>query len=114
MRKPFFKLAVNGMIGKFKPKQNENWSSISIQENPNDVFHHFLKADGCFIKTRNIDDRTFYHAFKKYYTEKDESESPIYHIILELEAIELHNSRRAFDSPRDVDSGYLPRKCKFV
>ena len=52
--KTLLKLAVNGMIGKFKPKQNENWTSICIQENVNDVFYHFLKADGCFIKTRNI------------------------------------------------------------
>ena len=38
--KTLLKLSVNGMIGKFKPKQNENWTSICIQENVNDVFYH--------------------------------------------------------------------------
>ena len=100
--KTLLKLAVNSMVGKFKPKQNENWSSICIQENVNDVFYHFLKSDGCFIKTRNINDKTYYHAFKKYYTEKEESESPIYHQILELEAIELHKMSKIIESNNGI------------
>jgi len=100
--KTLLKLAVNGMIGKFKPKQNENWSSICIDENPNNMFYHFLKSDGCFIKKRNIDDRTFYHAFKKYYTEKDESESVLYHMIIELEAIELHKMSKIIESNNGI------------
>ena len=100
--KELLKLAVNGMIGKFKPKQNENWSSICIQENSNNVFHHFLNYDGCFIKTRNIDDRTFYHAYKKYFTEKDESESVLYHMILELESIELHKMSKIIESNNGI------------
>ena len=48
--KDLLKLAVNGMVGKFKPKQRENWSSICIDENPNTMFYHFLKTDGSFIK----------------------------------------------------------------
>ena len=96
--KDMLKFAVNGMIGKFKPKPTENWTSLCVQENPNDVFYHFLQQDGCFIKNRTINDKTYYHAYKKFISEKDESESPIYHQILELEAIELYKLSKIIKS----------------
>ena len=36
------KFAINGMVGKFKPKPTENWTSLCVQENPNDVFITFF------------------------------------------------------------------------
>ena len=98
--KDMLKLAVNGMIGKFKPKPIENWTSICVEQNANDVFHHFLQSDGCFIKNRNINNKMYYHAYKKYVSEKDESESPIYHQILELEAIELYKLSKIIKSKK--------------
>ena len=100
--KALLKLAVNSMIGKFKPKQTENWSSLCIQEDINNVFYHFLKNDGCFIKNRKINDKTFYHAYNKFFTEKDETESPLYHQILELEAIELHKLSKLIESKNGI------------
>ena len=70
--KALLKLAVNSMIGRFKPKKTENWSSICIQEDINNVFYHFLRNDGCFIKNRTINDKTFYHAYNKFFSEREE------------------------------------------
>ena len=100
--KDVLKLVVNSMVGKFKPKKTENWSTLCIQENSNDVFYHFLNNDGCFIKNRIINDKTYYHAYRKYTTEKDESEHPIYHQILELEAIELHKMSQIIKSNNGI------------
>jgi len=96
--KDMLKYAINGMVGKFKPKPTENWSSLCVEENANDVFYHFLQSDGCFIKNRNINDKMYYHAYRKYVSEKDESESPIYHQILENEAIELYKLSKIIKS----------------
>ena len=35
------KLSINGMIGSFKPKAVENWSSMGIDQNVNNVFITF-------------------------------------------------------------------------
>jgi hypothetical protein len=45
----FDKLAVNAMIGAFKPKVREEWTSLGITSNENNAFHHYLKHNGCFI-----------------------------------------------------------------
>ncbi len=39
---------------------------------------------------------------KKYFSEKDESESPIYHQVLELEAIELHKMSKIIESNNGI------------
>ena len=84
------KLSVNTMIGMFKPKARENWTSILITDQANIAFHHYMDKKGCFISSRPIGDKTFYQVYNKYMTDKDETEATIYNQILELEAIELH------------------------
>ena len=61
-----------------------------------------MKNDGCFIKNRKINDKTFYHAYNKFFTEKDETESPLYHQILELEAIELYKLSKLIESKNGI------------
>ena len=84
------KLSVNTMIGMFKPKPRENWKSILITDQPNIAFHHYLDKKGCFISSRPIGDKHYYQVYNNYFTDKDETEAPIYNQILELEAIEMH------------------------
>ena len=84
------KLAVNSMIGCFKPKTRENWRSLLITTNPNTAFSHFLDKNGCFIDTRHIGDNTYYQVYNRYFSNREETEAPIYNQILEQEAIEVH------------------------
>ncbi len=84
------KLTINMVIGMFKPKPKEKWNSILITKEANIAFHHFLYKNGCFVDSRKIGDEFYYQVYNKYNTEQNESESPIYNQILEIEAIELH------------------------
>jgi len=86
----FAKLAVNGMIGCFKPKVRENWKSLGMTSSANEAYNLFLAHNSNFIDVRTIDDKDYYNVYNKYLTQKEESEAPIYHQIVELEAIELH------------------------
>ena len=84
------KLAVNSMIGCLKPKVRENWRSLMITTNPNTAYTHFLDKNGCFIDTRFINDQTYYQVFDRFFSNREETEAPIYNQILEQEAIEVH------------------------
>jgi hypothetical protein len=84
------KLAVNGMIGSFKPKERENWKSLFITQDPNIAFHHYMQKKGCFIDSRSINDQNYYQVYNSYFTESQDTEAPIYNQIIDLEVIELH------------------------
>ena len=84
------KLSVNGMIGSFKLKERENWTSLLITQNANEAFNHYIHKNGCFIDHRQINDKNYYQVYNKYKTEKEDTEAPIYNQVLDLEAIELH------------------------
>ena len=43
------KLAVNSMIGCFKPKMRENWRSLLITTNPNIALAHFLNKTAALL-----------------------------------------------------------------
>ena len=86
----FDKLAVNAMIGAFKPKMREEWKSLGITSNINNAFYHYLKNKGCFIDGLEIGDNKYYQIYNKYMKSVEETEAPIYNMILGLEAIELH------------------------
>ena len=78
------------MIGCFKPSAKENWKSLAITRSVNEAYNHFLALKGSFIQVHNIDKEKLYQVLNTYMTETDETESPIYNQIVELEAIELH------------------------
>jgi hypothetical protein len=50
------KLAINGMIGNFKPNVNKraNWKSMCITSNSCESFENYMKKDGGFIHTMKI------------------------------------------------------------
>ena len=92
------KLAINSMIGCFKPKERENWRSLLITTNPNVAYTHFLDKNGCFIDTRYIGDNTYYQVYNRFFSNKEETEAPIYNQVLELEAIEVHKLKLLLES----------------
>ena len=88
----YSKLAINSMIGNFKPNMNkrETWFSKSFSESSCEAYNTFVNHQGCFIDVKTINDKKYYHAFKKSYITNLETESPIYSQILQQEQIELH------------------------
>ena len=92
------KLAVKSMIGCFKPKVRENWRSLLITTNPNIAYTHFLSKNGCFIDTRHIGNNIYYQVYERFFTNKEETEAPIYNQILEQEAIEVHKLKTLLES----------------
>ena len=83
----FDKLAVNAMIGAFKPEVREAWTSLGITSNENNALHHYLKHNGCFIDSLEIDDTTYFNIYNKFTKSIEETEAPIYNMILGLEAM---------------------------
>jgi hypothetical protein len=96
------KLAVNSMIGCLKPKVRENWRSLMITTNPNTAYTHFLDKNGCFIDTRFINNQTYYQVFDRFFSNREETEAPIYNQILEQEAIEVHKLIKLIESKGGV------------
>jgi hypothetical protein len=96
------KLSVNSMIGCFKPKVRENWKSLLITTNPSTAYSHFLDKDGCFIDSRHIGDNIYYQVYNRYYSNREETEAPIYNQILEQEAIEVHKLIKLLESKGGV------------
>jgi primosomal protein N' len=90
--KDYSKLAINSMIGNFKPNLNkrEHWNSKTFTSNSCEAFNTFLKYKGCFIDVKTINDKKYYHTFEKTYNTNLENQSPIYNQILQQEQIELH------------------------
>jgi hypothetical protein len=85
------KLAVNGMIGSFKPKDRDVWEHIIPPTTDyNNCFYHFLAADGTNIHARQVGYTLYFQGLRKHKMIKEETEAPIYNMILEQEAIELH------------------------
>ena len=94
----FGKLAVNSMVGCLKPKARQNWKTLCITTNENTAYYHYLNAKGCFINSRKIGDVEYHQVYEEFITNKEESEAPIYNMILELEAIEMHNMAMLIES----------------
>ena len=66
----YSKLAINSMIGNFKPNLNkrEKWYSKVFTNNSCDAFNSYLKYKGCFIDVKTIDNNKYYHTFEKSYS----------------------------------------------
>ena len=87
------KLAINSMIGGFKPSVNKNirWKSLCITSKSTEAYEYFLKFKGCFIKTIKTENgNIYYHVFREIVKSNVETEQPIYDQILDIEAMELH------------------------
>jgi hypothetical protein len=100
------KLSVNSMIGCFKPKVRENWRSLLITTSPNVAYAHFLDKKGCFIDSRDIGEgkkkKTYYQVYDRFFSNREETEAPIYNQILEQEAIEVHKLIKLLESKGGV------------
>jgi hypothetical protein len=86
----FAKLAINSMIGCFKPKVREHWKSLAITTDFNQAYNLLIDRKGCFLDRRTIGEKDYYQAYEAFNTKREETEAPIYNMILDMEAIELH------------------------
>ncbi len=90
--KDYSKLAINSIIGNFKPNLNkrERWNSKTFTSNSCDAFNTYLKHKCCFIDVKTINNTKYFHTFEKVFNTNLETESSIYNQILQQEHIELH------------------------
>jgi hypothetical protein len=87
------KFAINTTIGCFKPKEKTNWKTLAITTNSNESFNLLMQHNGCFIEDRRIRDQHYYHTYTSYTTRNEETESPIYNMIIDMEAIEFRQQQ---------------------
>ena len=93
------KLAINSMIGNFKPKlTRELWSSKCIIENKNEAFNYYLNTKDAFIDIRKISGKEYFQIYEKSKITNEETEAPIYNQVLQLEAIEMHKLKTIIES----------------
>ena len=64
--------------------------------------YHFMKKKGCYIDTRDIGENTYHQVYERFETERQETEAPIYNMILEQEAIELHKLCKLVEGKKGV------------
>lgn len=89
------KLAVNSLIGSFKPKPRDKHTLQGISQYAPEVFEHHLKnqnSDIQVLKTPN--DEIYYARFLKQEFILNETEQPIYNEILAQEIINLYDLRK--------------------
>ena len=96
------KKGVNTMVGCFKPKLRENWKTCLINTDRHVAFNHYLKSNACHIDARDINDFTYYQVYEQFLTTREETEAPIYQMILEQKAIELHKLMMIVESKQGV------------
>ena len=84
------KLKVNCMIGSLKPATRENFKTLAIGTDLNTIYHHYLGAKASFIENFDIDNVRYYHVYEKYESKCEETETPIYNMVIELEIINLY------------------------
>ncbi len=69
------------MIGNFKPNMNkhEQWYSKSFSEKSFDAFNTYINYECFLIDVKTIDNKKYYHTFKKSYNTNLKTQAPIYH-----------------------------------
>jgi Zn finger protein HypA/HybF involved in hydrogenase expression len=94
------KLSVNSFIGALKPNANKNrsYKTICIQRNRFNAYELYVKNEGCFIESFEINNERFYHVYKNIESERIESEAPIYNQIIQMENIEMHKLKILIES----------------
>jgi hypothetical protein len=97
------KLAINSMIGMFKPKVKKNYHIVTPPiTDSNNCFYHYLTDNGSFIHTFDVNDTTFYQVFREYLTRDEETEKPLYNMVLDMEAVELHKLTKVIESKKGL------------
>ena len=78
------------MIGSLKPSEKQHFKTICIGKDIATIYYHYLNIKGSFIESFKIDDITYYHVFERYLIRSEESETPIYNQVIEMEIINLY------------------------
>ena len=84
------KLKVNCMIGSLKPATRDNFKTLAIGTDLNTIYYHYLGTKASFIENFDIDNVRYYHVYEKYESKCEETETPIYNMVIELEIINLY------------------------
>ena len=90
------KLAKNSIVGMFIPKEREHWQTLCILDNPTEDVSYYLRSQGCHISPIMTDygrkylNKVYYHVYGTSYSLNDDTAAPLYNMILDMEAIELH------------------------
>ena len=93
------KLAINSMIGSFAmDTETSLWKCLAITEDVNEAFSLFLSEKASFVDTNTSSRGRFYSVFKEINSINLETEKPIYNMIMDLEAIELHKLSQIIES----------------
>ena len=95
----FSKLAINSIIGTFKPNEERvSYKSMFMTTSPDSAFHHYLSYNNSVIDNLEIDDQTYYHVFRTSKNQSQETETPLYNMGLDMEAVLLHKLIKKIES----------------
>jgi energy-coupling factor transporter ATP-binding protein EcfA2 len=93
------KLAINSMIGTFNMKdRSTDYRTMLITTDANNAFYHHLHNKGVFIQNRYIGGTNYFQVYNQTEVTIDDTEAPLYQMIIQLEAIELHKLARVIES----------------
>jgi heat shock protein HspQ len=74
----FSKLAINSIIGTFKPNEERiSYRSMFMTTSPDNAFHHYLSYNNSVIDNLEIDDQTYYHVFRTSKNQSQENETTL-------------------------------------
>jgi len=82
MNDGYEKLKVNNTIGSLKPAARECFRTIAIGTDPNNIYYHYIKNQASIISNFSVNDETYYHLLERYQTKTEETETPIYNMVL--------------------------------
>ena len=77
------------MIDVFKINTKETCKTAAISGDMNCMFYHALNKKSAIVQTINCDDNKFFHVVDKWLMKAEETEIPVYNMVLDLENINL-------------------------
>lgn len=96
------KLMINSMIGAFNVKDREIWISKKVTTCPNEAFKLADTNEHIYMDVRRCNEKQFYELIEVRNLVTDETEKPIYDMIIELEIIELDKLKNIIKSKGGV------------
>ena len=78
------------MVGIFKINTKEKYRTLAISEDKNVMFYHCLEKKSAIVQPLSCEDKKRFHVVEKYLMKPEESETPVYNMVLELENINLY------------------------
>ena len=100
------KLSINSMIGNFNYniEKNKISKTLGIVKNSYDAYYDYfsLNDNKAFIYAFDCNGENLYHIYKDIIQENTETESPLYHQIVQMENIEMYKLKKLIESKGGV------------